>query len=354
MVQQYNVELILSLKKNFMDNPIINPKFIKKVKRQRKQKEVVHEIKNPWLSSVEKKKKSFHNTNPLTETIAYLTSLLNKITVLNSNIIYEKIKKIRIADDKYYVELIKVIYDKCTNEINFIGLYIGLINQLENQWQNCKATFINICEQNYLHPNKNIAIGNTHIVGTLFNMNMISKLKLEEYLNLLLHNTNKELSINLICKLFDCVHDNYKNIDYIMKLKQTDLSSKNKFAIMDILDKYNDVDVKNYTFIEEKHNVFDAFVSEYLDILDEDELIECYNECNENNKEYLLYSSIIDIYVEKINYCDDLFDLLTILIKKQIINKNNINEYIKKLNIEELRIDNGKIDHYLDKLMAIL
>lgn len=357
---QYTIDFIVSLKKKNNSYPEIDKKFIKRVKKgNTEQKEIVHQIKNPWLSSVEKKKsKTLVESDPLTETIAYLTSLLNKITINNFDTIFEKIKKIKVIDKSYYVELIKVIYMKCINESNFIDIYIKIVKLLD--WTNAKSIFLNLCTDNFCNwqtISNDLTIGNIYIIGSLYNINAIPQLTLEKYLDNLLESVN-DLSIKLLCKLFDTVHSKYKNpmyIDKLAKLQTTNILSQHKFAIMDIVDKYNNIYIQKPIIIENvKTNIFTAIIDEYLDILDTSEVLEYYNECLTNNKDYLIACAIID----KLCICPynktELFELLVFGLKHNIVNKNIFTNYIKTLNLKELIIDNEYVWEHLEEVLNII
>lgn len=352
---KYDINYIILFRDKNKKLPNINNKFI--VKNHNKKKvNIKHKIKNPWISSIERKKKDFNINKKITE-------FLNIISYKNFDIIVNNFKKIYIKDINCLKNIVKLIYDKTIIEENYIKLYVNLVLNIINIYpnmilENQKISFISIYLENinytFFNWNKidinNIKekyyiINNIILIGHFFNKDIINKNTIYNYIDNLLEHTNNDFAVELIFKLIKIIYntlDKDKLLIYINILKNiNNISSKNKFLLLDILEINNNNNKQNdnIEIINTNDNKIKNILLEYFNNLDLEDLLEYYLEYKNNNKEEIFYSNIINLYIEtnKENkeYLNEfikfLYDNNYVSINiNNIFNKiyNNINEYI--------------------------
>lgn len=373
---KFSLEYILTFRDYNNDLPKIDKKFIVRTNKKRKNrvkkevKEIKHTIENPWLSSKEKRKKSI-NQNKDDKIKSKFTYLLNKLCYNNFDFILKEVLKLKIDGYKIFKDLVDIIYQKCITEDNFIKLYVIFIKNLDNKIQpiqikNIKITFARIfienchnCYKNWELDDKIKINNNILIIGNLYNYNIISENIINECIKNFLNQTN-EYGIDLLIKLLLCIGEKYENNnfdnfnDIIKKLQKKNISSKNKFAVMDLIDlrnkhwnnEENIVKNKKITNQKIKDNIKNILL-EYLDVLDTEEIKEYFLEYTFENKEKLFTTLIIELYIEQtIENKKYLLELLEYMIKNNFLPKKEFIEYIKliKQNIDTYKIDYPNIN----------
>lgn len=352
---KYNINYILSFKDKNRKLPNINKKFIVKFPNKKKVN-IKHKIKNPWVSSIEKKKKDFNIDKKIIE-------FLNIISEKNFDIIVNNLKKIYIKDINCLKNIVNLIYNKTIIEENYIDLYVNLVLKIKNiypsmTYENKKISFISIylekINDNFFRWNK-IDIDNTKekqyitnniiLIGKLFSKEILCKNTLNNYLdNLFKYINNNDFAVELSCKLIKIIYkslEHNKLLMYINILKNIDnISSRNKFLLLDILEINDNNQQKNNIEITNiNDNKIKNILLEYFNNLDLEDLLEYYLEYKNDSKEEYFYSNMINLYIEtnKENkeYLNDfikfLYDNNYVSINvNYIFDKiyNNINEYI--------------------------
>lgn len=399
-MKRYSMEYILSFRDKCRGMPDVDKKYIVKVSRKKNKKrvykEMKHEIKNPWMSTTEKKKKYVNrneylkSVDELKEEKGKLVSLLNKLSNSNFDGLFEKISNLNVKNDEYLKELVNTLYKKCIGEREFIKLYVVLIKKLINKWKVEKKdgekgiTFLGIiienCYKNYKGwsidttdvRKKSNVINNICLICELFNISILSYEIITECINEFLSSEdNKDFACECICTILTLVGDkyevaNYKDMnDCITKLKNMkDVKSKIKFMIMDLVDLYNN----KWKSKEDKTEVIEVVVEkddklkkcvknlilEYLDVLDPNEVKECYIEYNSPSKEDIFCDMFVNVYVEQ-NEEDRicLKELGNYMIDNNYIVENTINKYVDKIrvNIEEHKIDYPNIEKVINEIV---
>ena len=367
MENKYSLDFILSYKDKYHDLPLIDKKYIiKNQKKKKKRKEIVHNIDNPWLSFENQK------IGDLEKVKLTLTSLLNKLSDKTYEKISSEIININIIDEIYLKTLINIIYDKCISEPTFLKLYVGVINKIIKKWATFgENTFITIfigkCYENYKiwknvdDNNKMNIINNLILVGELFNSDIIAYELISGCINDLLNDQeNKDLSIELLCRLLIIVGNKYEKVNYneltscINKLSnKNDITSKNRFLIMDVIDLYNNkwdiIKKENNLEITENtdklHKQFKNILLEYLDVLDVDEVKEYYIEIQTLNKEDILCNVFINLFIESAQKNKlYLIELLEYLVDNMHISINYFKHNVLKITENKNKIDFPNIE----------
>lgn len=401
----YSLEYILSFKDRYYDLPQIDAKFIVRPQKKRnniKKKEIVHSIDNPWLSTQEQKKQ-YTNILEYTKSLDFLEqiklkliNLLNKLSFTNFNIIVTDIIELKIENYEYLKELVNIIYNKCLTEETFIRLYVTVIKKIMKCWPSFKkedgndtnfiTLFIEKCHINYKNWRKEIelkkknTLNNLQLIGELFNNNIISYDIVSECI-LDLSNTEKEykdFGIELLCNMLIIVGKKYEQVNYqdlnncMNKLKnEKNISSKNKFLIMDIYDiRKNEWNaIKNKLEINKKGkkivilqddkllDQIKVILIEYLDVLEMEEVKEYYLEYKSSNKEKIFCKVVMDFYIEQsLKNKEYLIELMKFMLDNNYLSviqfKNNIVEIEKRK--KEYAIDFPNIDKDIMNLEKIV
>lgn len=349
--KKYDINYILLFRDKNKKLPNINKKFIVKYPNKKKVN-IKHTIKNPWISSIEKKKKDYNINKKITE-------FLNIISIKNFDIIINNLKKIYIKDAKCLINVVNLIYDKTVIEENYINLYIDLILKIKNiypnmMYENKKISFISIfldnIDSNFFKWNKIVNIKEKHyiinniiLIGELFNKKILHKNTIYNYLDELFKYVNDNFAVELICKLIKKIYNTLekdKLIMYINILKNIKkISSKNKFLLMDILEINTNKIENNIEITNINDNKIKNILLEYFNNLDLEDLLEYYLEYKEDDKEEIFYSNMINLYIETNKENKDfLIDFIKFLYEKKYVSINvekifdkiysNISEYI--------------------------
>jgi hypothetical protein len=346
----HSKKYIYSLKDKYTELPNIDSKYIVK-----KYKKISHEIDNPWISirdqNLSEKKKS---------KLEFI-GLLNKISEKNFNKILDLILKLKIEEDGILVD---ILYNKCIQEVQFMELYILLLQEMIKQWHNIIDLFITKCKIDYNSMDNDETLSNLLLVGILYNKGILDINYINSVFDKLIEKKSN-ISIELFCKLFIKIYDKYSLYDNFLsrlnKVKENDnLNSKNKFLLMDINDLMSNkkVDVKkdNKKKSNSCKNSINSILKEYLEILDTNEVIECYDDLQYDYKDIILCDELLDMLIrERQQNKKFLKELITFLLEKNYINNDLINNKIKKLleNKKELQLDYPNIYNdisYLKKL----
>lgn len=316
---KYPVNFILSFRDKNKKLPKIDKKFIIKIPNKKKIN-INHNISNPWISSIEKKKKDFCINKKIIE-------YLNIISINNFDIIVNDFKKIYIKDANCLKNIINIIYEKSISEENYINLYVKLISKIKNiypnmQQNNKKINFITLLldnvytnfmiwnkidTENVLEKQK--TINNILFIGNLFIEKIITLNILNNYFDNLFEYLNidkyKNFSFELICRLIKIIYENYKSLDceklfyYINILQQcANITSKNKFLLMDITEINKNFVKNNIEIYSISDNKIRNIILEYFNNLDLDDITEYYIEYKNKNQEELFYTNLINLYLE--------------------------------------------------------
>ena len=210
--------------------------------------------KNYHKSSINKNKKYL---TPESLKIKNINILLNKFNKKNINDIKNQILDILSEDKDIIVLIIDNILEKCIIQIQYIKLYINIILDLYKKCNYDIAKKIEKMKINNFHNssiknnydglcdfNKNVdnCIGLSMLIYHLYEFKLIDSVT--DTIDILFHNII--LDDDDICfKYISCIYNIFESLDksYIKKyderlknLKNSKISKKNKFKIMDILE----------------------------------------------------------------------------------------------------------------------
>jgi len=197
-------------------------------------------------------------------------SILNKLSDSNFNNLAKEISKLEIIKSEHLIKLAEFILNKAIIESKFSSMYAKLSKELSNYFvkENDKIIyfrelFINRCQimfndcisfdktlENKIHITKEIATGCMILIGELFNCNLLTSKIINNCFSSLLTkiDQNKAYNIDCLCFLMKTVCANFslkspKECKFIFekieKLIKTNLTNKEKFILMDIIDLKN-------------------------------------------------------------------------------------------------------------------
>jgi hypothetical protein len=334
--------------------------------------EILKETKN---TTVENENNAWKPSKSLTIEASLqkeLMSLLNKITEINYNIIFNKIKDLKIPSEHFLKNVcVKLFFDKIINDNEFIDIYHIIIQNLDKEWDYFNISLSQLMREKIFNEliNQNIIKNkkkNILIFLSRYNLEIDFKFILNTLLNI--ESVNKYTSsLNIIedkLELFLVFIENYKHIknikqdilvfinklinnkqfsnrinclltNYLELLQNSDkiYNNKNVYKLTNInkkksLNKNNSVNNK-YNENNTKKQITDYFMS-----FDEKIFKNINWPSNNNEQNKLLEYSFQIVIEENINY-NVYFKLLNSFINKQI-SKSRVYSFLlnNKQNVE--------------------
>jgi hypothetical protein len=210
--------------------------------------------KNNWLIQTKLSQNTFDKL------LTQIRMLLNKLSNKNTSEIIHNI--LQIIKENYEIieidKIIDLIIMKSLIEINYILLYIKLLNQIIIIDQQYKTIFINKCSEIFVKitneiSNKNIIISITTFIGELYNINIITNNEISFYYNILIKCINNKMiySIDGICVLVSITRQKLNNENENELSKYTSLlqniknnssqygiNIRDKFTIQDMFENF--------------------------------------------------------------------------------------------------------------------
>jgi hypothetical protein len=361
-----------------------------------KTKKSIHQIENPWVSSVQKKKEFSdifeykRSLNLVEEISGKLRGDLNKLTAANFDIICNKILGYKITEDFNINIFTDIIYNKCISDIKFVKLYASLIKEISNKYPAFFDTFISLCNNTHKNWNninnnddddflkKRKIINNLCLTGELFNNDLLSSNIISDLTYELLTNEDKrDFGIELMCNLLPIVGNKFnmvnrkhmsKCINKLQELSKMNISSKNRFNIMDINDMYENL--SKSCILNKKEESHDRLAPKHVDAQSNTKYIETSiieyianqnidiikeNLSENSNKEFI--EILFDIYInESIKNKNNLVELIDDLIKKKLISNLELNDKISSIKneIDKYEIDYPHINKDIDIIEQII
>jgi len=267
------LELVLSLKDVFRENPFVEPIVVKKTtKNNNPNKWTKHETNVLYTEPLVRGDNAWvlkECTDDNGTIIKEVTGILNKLSKDNFTTMAANLEKIKIDNKPLVQSVIEIIFQKAINEPHFGEVYATLCQQLGgkqycNGTINFKREILTQCQKEFekeknTHTDNVVAaqlkrktLGNIKFVGELFIQGMISHTIIFQCTHKLVSNINigddqKNENIECICKLFVTVGKVLDVEPYKPKLEQyfsfmkgvsEDKANdfRSRFMIKDVLD----------------------------------------------------------------------------------------------------------------------
>ena len=246
-------ENFLSFKNQITD---FDDKLIEKLNK------IAEDIKSLDLNITTVYKDKFWNKRVF-ESSDKIITLLNILTEVNTNEIFNKIVNVNISKDDLQ-NVVDHIHKKCCNEYQMLNTYIIIINKIVHSglysynrnlfWKklidNVQNTFI---DEDILNNKSQFYTGNILLIFFLCKNRLLSLKVLDNIFNFFNDNHQNETVINLIFKIIDKIpifHNNYF-IDKINRFLELEIPFRIKFKFKQLL-----VTLDEKTFLENKLNEF--------------------------------------------------------------------------------------------------
>ena len=188
-----------------------------------------------------------------------IRSLLNKITDTNYNTIFNKLNEMKIPSIKFLEECcIPIIFDKITNDVDYLDIYILILKNLDNSW--------NITDkENYLNFSirakilEELTLNNLSKLKKKYSLLFFSKYKQKKDINLIL---NKLLKLDTLEIPIDFeINEEYIEL-FIFYLENTLHYFDNKNILINFIDSIIEKNISErlyYLLINLKEKVITPF-----------------------------------------------------------------------------------------------
>lgn len=332
-------------------------------------------IKNRW-----KQTKTNDKIELLTKRI---NSILNKLTENNFNVLIKKLETTKIVSYEMLETTATIIFNKFITDHFFHNMYSKMIESLSNKplyfskddkIYSFRELLINLSQKEYekiSNINKTRKIGNIILIGEMYNHNLIAHKVIEIVLNKLFDNITID-NIECICKLLTIcgksIEKNNKLMEYMEKLNKimkSNVESRIKFYIMDLIDLHNNNWIKNIKttkIIQKNVNIltYDELFSKIKYIIDEynaikniKDVISYLNEINNDQIDNAIKAIIENIYERRENEIDNIIEVLMVYVKTKNIDKNRLTKQIVNIldNIYDVYIDYPNVLKYIVNLI---
>ena len=373
MSNKVTLELLESFKDNkdigFLNNIIlkkINSLFLSSKTHKSKKKKINNNTKK---QNLKKLKDNFESK---------INFLLNKLTNKNENeIILEFSKSISFESYQTYQEFIEIIWKKIIVHSSFINTYFDFLLKIikiysqVNEFETNFEPMINLIqdkfENDYLDSKKNrineilklpntltkkekniyftnYKFNNLEIIKNLITRNILDE-ELSEYVSNIL--SSKSVYSEDLYNWFSNFETNDNLIIKYLSEFNEELENRNRYLIESLLIKKEKIHLKQEKKVQVKNDINELSVinlfEEYFFIKEVDEIYYFIEEnCKNNNNKDLFVKYLLNYYLfNKEEYCSDIIDILSLLLKNKYIYKKNLQNSINFLvdSLETIKID---------------